>query len=117
MSQPKQTYWREPDAKRVLAALDASGMSTAAFARRHGLNPARLHRWRARLQPPQPAPDFLPVHVATAAQTVAAARTAARATADIELLIGDGVRVRVPRDFCGETLMRLLDVLGGVGSC
>lgn len=102
-----RTYWRERDAKRVLADLDASGLPVAAFAREQGLSAERLYRWRRRLQPVGSTPEFLPVRIASQRPPMA----------DIELLIGDGVRVRVPRGFCDETLTRLLGVLGGEASC
>lgn len=41
--------WSEADARQVLAALDESGMSTAAFAMEKGLDPQRLYWWRRRL--------------------------------------------------------------------
>ena len=39
----------EADARRVLAAWRRSGLSAAAFAHEHGLNPQRLGWWRKRL--------------------------------------------------------------------
>lgn len=41
--------WSPDDAKRVLAEWRQSGSSLAAFARRHGISPARLYWWRKRL--------------------------------------------------------------------
>lgn len=41
--------WTEDDARRVIAAWEASGESLASFARSTGLLPQRLYRWRQRL--------------------------------------------------------------------
>lgn len=109
MSRPKRPYWREQDAERVLAELQASGESTTAFARQHGISPAKLYRWRARLQLEPAAADFVPLVLDRATPTPG--------RADIELLLGDGVRICVPRGFCVQTLSRLLAVLGAEASC
>jgi hypothetical protein len=41
-----QDRWTESQAREALAALDASGLSAFAFARREGLDTQRLYRWR-----------------------------------------------------------------------
>lgn len=41
--------WTEQHARAVLGALDASGESVSAFARKIGVVPQRLHWWRRRL--------------------------------------------------------------------
>lgn len=43
-------FWSEDDARRVVAALTASGDTLDEFARKLGMKPYRLARWRARLQ-------------------------------------------------------------------
>ena len=40
--------WSDADARVVLAALDASGLSPRAFAMREGMKPQRLYYWRDR---------------------------------------------------------------------
>jgi len=42
--------WTPAHAREVLAELDSSGLSQAEFARRRGLKPNRLGRWRARFR-------------------------------------------------------------------
>ncbi len=42
--------WSEADAVRVLADQEDSGLSLPEFARRHGVHPERLRRWRSRLR-------------------------------------------------------------------
>lgn len=41
--------WTDDDARTVLAAQDASGLSVAAFAAREKIDPQRLNFWRRRL--------------------------------------------------------------------
>ena len=43
----KRTRWTRARAREVLAEQEASGLSVAEFARRRGLHPVRLYRWRA----------------------------------------------------------------------
>ena len=43
------SYWREPEARRVIDAWRQSGESVAAFGRRHGINVKRLRWWSQRL--------------------------------------------------------------------
>ncbi|MCB9583741.1 MAG: transposase [Polyangiaceae bacterium] len=48
-SQLSRRRWSDADARVVLAALEASGLSVNAFAAREGLDPQRLYYWRKRL--------------------------------------------------------------------
>lgn len=41
--------WTDAEAARALAACDASGMSTAAFARMHNVTPGKIYFWRKTL--------------------------------------------------------------------
>ena len=45
----REDSWTPEEAGRVLDEAEQSGESLAAFARRHGLGPARLYWWRKRL--------------------------------------------------------------------
>lgn len=93
-------YWREADARVVIDAWQASGMSVSAFAHRYSLNVERLRRWRRRLEAADaPAgPRFVQV---VASRPV---------TTPLVLHVGD-VRIDVPQDFDDETLARVLQVL------
>ena len=44
--------WTRSDAARVLAALDASGLTDAEFHRRTGIQPQRVRRWRRQGEEP-----------------------------------------------------------------
>ena len=56
---------RTPPARRsqLLAAFDRSGLSTAVFARRHGLNYSTFCGWRQRQAKAEPAPGFVQVEL------------------------------------------------------
>ena len=50
--------WTPADARSAVAALEASGLSPLAFARREGLEVERLYRWRRRLGPRGTGPYY-----------------------------------------------------------
>lgn len=50
MSAAKRTRWTREHAREVLAEHEASGLSVAEFARRRGLHPVRIYRWRSALR-------------------------------------------------------------------
>ncbi len=56
-------YWTEAEAQEVLEAYEASGLSVAEFARRHGLGAQRLRWWKKRrAEQAGAALQFVPVH-------------------------------------------------------
>lgn len=98
-------YWSEAEARGVLAAYRVSGLSLRAFARQTGLSARRVRWWRERMvAPPAAGAAFLPVEVVPAKATAVPA---------LEVVVGGGHVVRVPRDFDAATLTRLLAVLAG----
>lgn len=64
--------WTETEARDALAALDASGLSTAAFAVREGLDVQRLYWWRRRLTVSSDvaAPSFVELRASSAIEHV-----------------------------------------------
>lgn len=63
----RSAYWRDEDARAVLDVWLVSGQSVASFSATHGLQRARLHRWKQRLMPEiaeETAALFWPVKVA-----------------------------------------------------
>ena len=101
-------YWTEAEAQAVLEACEASGLSVAEFARRHGLGPQRLRWWKKRrAEEESPALSFVPVHVAppsTEAQRAAG-------TASMEVVLARGRRIRVEPGFDEDELARLVRAL------
>ena len=103
-------YWREEDARAVVAAWRASGESVSAFARHHRVQPRRLARWIRRLETATPL-HFHPVRVAGAIDN-APSRTPA-----IEIELPSGERIRLPRGFDVDDLRRVCSVLTASTSC
>jgi transposase-like protein len=102
-------YWREEDARAVVAAWRASGESVSAFARRHGVERRRVARWIRRLEA-MAAPHFHPVRVTGAVDPEPLA-------AAIEIELASGERIRLPPGFDADDLRRLFSVLRASSSC
>ena len=85
----------------MLADLERSGASLAAFARREGLSAERLYRWRARLTKTEPT--FIEIRPEAALSTGGM----------LEVVLAGGRTVRVPSDFDEVALRRLIAVLEG----
>lgn len=105
----KRAYWNEVTAERELSSWRRSGLSLAAYARRRGVHPQRMYRWKRCLEGVEAAVPvgtsaFLPVRMAGSASSSSNA---------FEVLLGEPVRVRVPADFDEAALSRLLGVLSG----
>ena len=102
-------YWAEGEAQAVLEAYEASGLSVAEFARRHGFGPQRLRWWKKRREEQAGAAlSFVPVHVA-APQSQATRRT--EEGASMEVVLARGRRIRVEPGFDAGELARLVRAL------
>ena len=101
-------YWMQAEAQAVLEAYEASGLSVAEFARRHGLGPQRLRWWKKRrAEEAGPALSFIPVHVAPPSPEV----QRAEGTASMDVLLARGRRIRVEPGFDAGALARLVRAL------
>jgi hypothetical protein len=103
----RSRYWKEEDAREVLAAWSRSGGSALAFARGHGLSPVRLLRWKTRLSATAGRPLFHPVKV-IATDGVHGVDTNARPTGSVELVVRSERRILVRRGFDPEVLAELV---------
>ncbi|KFA87823.1 hypothetical protein Q664_45250 [Archangium violaceum Cb vi76] len=102
-------YWTEAEAQAVLEACEASGLSVAEFARRHGLGPQRLRWWKKRRAgETRSALSFVPVHVA-APPSPEAQRAAGAAS--MEVVLSRGRRLRVEPGFDAGEVARLVRAL------
>jgi lambda repressor-like predicted transcriptional regulator len=100
-------YWREADARRIIEAWQASGLSLREFSRRHGIHPRRLARWSRRLeQAAAERPQFHPVRL-IAARVI----TPPSEEPGIEIILPHGHRVGVRHGFAAADLHGVLDVL------
>lgn len=104
-----RTYWREDEARAVVAAWRASGESLSAFARRRGVERRRIARWLGRLET-APAMQFHPVRVAGIVDATAS-------PAAIEIELPSGERIRLRRGFDADDLRCVFALLGATSSC
>lgn len=102
------SYWTEAEARVVLEAYEASGLSQAEFAHRHGLKAQRLKWWRSKLGSEAKALSFVPVQVVSAAPV---AQATAPGESLMEVVLASGRRVRVGPGFEERALARLVRLL------
>jgi len=100
----------------------ASGQDAEAYASTYGLHPRTLVWWARQLEsnrtkqgPGKPTSKFLPARLTTARATAAVAATPERS--QVEVVLRNGRRVLVGRDFELEVLARLLDAVEAGDSC
>ena len=106
-------YWQAEDARVVVEAWKESGEDLKAFAHRHGIKPRRLRQWAGRLEPGEETMAFHPVRVVQATEA-AEERPGGE---PIEIILGEGCRVRVAPGFAVQDLERVLGVLGVGSGC
>ena len=100
--------WTEDEARAVLAAQAASGLSVAAFAAREGLDPQRVYSWRRRLGgsvEATSAPAFIEIRQRSAMGEI------------VEIALRCGRIVRVTESIDPNVLRRLVDALERDPAC
>lgn len=92
--------WTSDDARTVLSAQAASGLSVAAFASREGIDPQRLYFWRRRVEVGslEAQPTFIEVRHAAERERV-------------EIVLRSGRVVRVAESIDADALRRLIAAL------
>ena len=99
--------WTETEARRALAALDASGLSTHAFAARQGIDAQRLQWWRRRFAKNRGrnavGPRFIEVTPISGEQ--------------VELVLRGGRQLRFSTAIDVAALQRLVDALEQDAGC
>jgi len=106
----------------------ASGQDAEAYAAAHGLHPRTLAWWARQLEGrgakqgslakrglAKPSAKFLPARLSDSRATSAVEAVPERH--EVEVVLRNGRRVRVGRDFQLEALARLLDTVEAGGSC
>jgi transposase len=124
--------WNDTEKQAIVAEAAQPGANVSAVARRHGIKPSLLFRWRRLVREAQPssaAPAFLSVTLAPppacsepvapeASPSPSSPLPAARPDADegrhddrIEIELGNGRLVRVGAGVSTDALKRIIDVL------
>lgn len=104
-------YWRERDARVVLAEWRGSGLELEEFARRHRLSRRRLRRWSERLSPPRRL-TFHPVELRVDGPSSGGASSE---ECGVALVLRGGRRIAVGRDFDEGVLARVVRVVESLG--
>jgi transposase len=109
--------WSQEQKLAIVAEVEVAGASVSQVARRHGLNPGLLFRWRRKLRAKPgaaamepangtpPAPRFVPVMLPPP-EAPAPAKTSL-----IEIVIAGGRTVRVSADVDTAALVRIVAAL------
>lgn len=112
--------WSEDEKQAIIAEALRPGVNVSAIARRHGIKPSLLFRWRKMAQSEAKlavAPAFLPISLAAppANGETSRDRGASEAPADgrIEIELVNGRRVRVGPSADLGVLKRILEIVDG----
>jgi len=107
--------WRAESAGLIVAAWERSGETLAAFARRHGVRPNRLARWRDQLRKTR-GPARLRFHPVKVRETpvdgiARSVPAVAEGGSGLELVLLGGRRISIGRGFDAAVLVELVRVL------
>jgi len=119
--------FRVADKKRIVAEAMAPGASVSGIARRYGIDPRLLFRWKREFAPPPSKPVFLPVsvsdgpdqtgaHSAPACAQVAGPIIVERSPQEIEVELVGGRRLRFGCNVEAETVRAMIACLEGAAS-
>lgn len=108
----RKRYWREADARTLLAAVADSGLSLSDFAREFGIHAKRIERWQKRLALPArrianhgATPiTFQPIEVVMDEPT----------ERGLELVLRNGRRIAIHGEFDPNVLERLVRAVEGL---
>ena len=97
----KRRRWKVADARAILAGLESSGLTLAAFAAREGLKVERLRRWRQRLGTVEKSIAATPAFI----------EVRRRAPDSVAIVLCSGRMLRVSEAIDAEVLRRIVDAL------
>ena len=116
----RRRRWRADEKLRIVAETHEPDASVRAVAARHDVYPNLLRTWRRQVREGRlvaaPPARFMPIHVAETAPTPPGITPPSRdrAAAEIvEIVLPDGLRVRVGNDVGLAALRRIMKVLRG----
>ena len=107
--------WSDEEKEAIVAEALRPGVNVSAVARRHGIKPNLLFRWRKMAQmdaKPSSAPAFLPVSLeAPSAKNAKPVGETSSADSRIEIELSNGLRVWVGPGADLGALKRILDIV------
>lgn len=107
--------WSEREKRRIVDEASGSCTNASAVARRHGIKPALLYRWKKELAGTVPAArgsvDLVPVTVTERPQDVPPPPVSDATDSMIEITLGNGRTLKVPASLDVTTLQRLLSTI------
>jgi transposase-like protein len=116
----RRRRWRPEEKQRVLAELEAPGVTVTEVARRHDISRGLIWTWRRqarrRLRPVEASSEFLPMRIAPAAlpsSSMQSVKPEVPTDTTIEIRLADGTAIRVGSDVTAAALRRVLGVLRG----
>lgn len=109
----RKQYWSRDDGQAMVAAWRHSGVSLGSFAKRYGVRTERLSRWVTRFSSLPTQAHFHPVQIAA----LGVKEQWPCGSGELEIVLVDGRRVRVPSGFAMDDLRRLLTILEEGSRC
>lgn len=109
----RRCRWSLEQKRAIVAESLRAGASSAAVARRYGVNTGQIYTWRRLLMAAASPPGFARVELAEGISPVAPPPTASSTGSSglIEIALPDGARVRVDAKVDERSLRRVLRVL------
>lgn len=113
----RRRRWSVTEKLRIVAETHEPGATVRAVAARHDVYPSLLRTWRRQVCEGRlsghSASRFVPVHVTEVTPAPAPLVSQTVTTGTIEIVLPDGVRLRVDRDVDMAVLRRIMTVLRG----
>ena len=110
----RRRRWSSADKARLVAAMEEPDAIMTDIARRAGVDPSLLYRWRRQLARPREAPRFVPVRVAAGPEP-ACAPALASGRGMITVAFGAQVRVTIEGAPDAATLSTVMGALAARG--
>lgn len=111
MPKKRSSPWTVAEARAALKELTASGLSVGNFARREGLDDARLHRWRRRFAREGAGRESAAASASAPTPALIEIRPSPRRAEPVEIVLASGVTLRVAEKIDPSALARLVAAL------
>jgi transposase len=104
--------WSREEKFAIVEEASEPCVNISAVARRHGIKPALLYRWRKELGAGVPASmSFVPVVVGAPGEDTTALVASSCSSQTVEIMLVNGRTMKVPTDLDAATLKRLIAAL------